>query len=187
MIFSTDNAFDPQQPCDEEATLINRFLTENDFSLNTRRAFATDLGKLSTWFVQANKEPFHINRVTTGDVSSFRDHLRREQDQAVSTVNRALVTVRRFLAWLVEQGHLTSNPAVKVKELRRQQLAPKGLDRSQVRKLLREVELRGDLRAAAIFHIFLFTDCRIGDLVQLELPDLLIGERSGTVFLSRPR
>ena len=181
MIFSTDNVFDPQQPGDEEAALINRFLTQNDFSLNTRRAFASDLGKLSTWFVQANKEPFRINRVTSGDVSSFRDHLRREQGQAVSTVNRALVTVRRFFAWLVEQGHLASNPAVKVKELRRQQLAPKGLDRSQVRKLLREVELRGDLRAAAIFHIFLFTGCRVGDLVQLELPDLLIGERSGTV------
>ena len=29
--------------------------------------------------------------------------------------------------------------------------APKGLERSQVRKLLREVELRGDVRAAAIF------------------------------------
>jgi site-specific recombinase XerD len=158
---STDSDFDPFPVCDQEAALINRFLTENDFSPNTRRAFATDLGKLSTWFVQANKEPFSISRVTAGDVSSFRDHLRRDQ---------------------VEQGHMTSNPAVKVKELRRQQLAPKGLDRSQVRKLLREVELRGDVRAAAIFHIFLFTGCRVGDLVGLELSDLMLGERSGTVI-----
>jgi site-specific recombinase XerD len=179
--FSTDSDFGPQQPGDQEAALINRFLTENDFSPNTRRAFATDLGKLSTWFVQANKEPFRINRVTAGDVSSFRDYLRRDQGQAVSTVNRALVTVRRFFTWLVEQGHLTSNPAVKVKELRRQQLAPKGLDRSQVRKLLREVELRGDVRAAAIFNLFLFTGCRVGDLVGLELDDLMIAERSGTL------
>ncbi|HEY7328072.1 MAG TPA: tyrosine-type recombinase/integrase [Gemmataceae bacterium] len=178
---STDSVFDPQQPGDQEAALINRFLTENDFSPNTRRAFATDLGKLSTWFEQANKEPFRINRVTAGDVSSFRDYLRRDHGQAVSTVNRALVTVRRFFTWLVEQGHLTTNPAMKVKELRRQQLAPKGLDRGQVRKLLREVELRGDVRAAAIFNLFLFTGCRVGDLVGLELDDLMIGERSGTV------
>ena len=97
--------------------------------------------------MQANKEPFRIGRVTTRDVSDFRDHLRRDKGQATATVNRALVTVRRFLSWLVEEGHLTANPAKKVKELKRQQLAPKGLDRSQVRKLLREVELRGDIRA----------------------------------------
>jgi site-specific recombinase XerD len=65
--------------------------------------------------------------------------------------------------------------------LKRRQLAPKGLERSQVRNLLREVELRGDIRANAIFHLFLFTGCRIGDLVALELGDLMMTERSGTV------
>jgi integrase/recombinase XerC len=115
-------------------------------------------------------------------VSGFRDHIRRDLEQATSTVNRALVTVRRFLTWLVERGYLAANPAKKVKELRRQTLAPKGLERSQVRKLFREVELRGDVRAGAIFHVFLFTGCRVGDLVNLELTDLILNERSGTVI-----
>ena len=60
-------------------------------------------------------------------------------------------------------------------------LAPKGLDRSQVRCLLREVELREDIRAAAIFSLMLYTGCRVSDLVNLELDDVLLGERSGTV------
>jgi len=68
-----------------------------------------------------------------------------------------------------------------VKELKRQALAPKGLDRSQVRKLLREVELRSDIRANAIFNLLLFTGCRVGDLASLELNDLMISERSGSV------
>ena len=179
---STDSDLDPQPVSDQEAALIERFLNENDFSQNTRRAFAQDLEKFSRWFTQANKEPFRINRVTTGDVSSFKDHLRRDQQQAVSTVNRALVTVRRFFVWLIEEGHLTANPAKKVKELKRQQLAPKGLERTQARKLLREVELRGDVRANAIFNLFLFTGCRVGDLAAIELNDLMIGERSGSVI-----
>lgn len=178
---SSDSVFDPTPFGDQEVALIERFLHHNDFSQNTRRAFSTDLGKFANWFIRANKEPFKINRVTIGDVSSFRDHLRRDQGQAVATVNRALVTIRRFFTWLVEDGHLTNNPAKKVKELKRQQLAPKGLDRSQVRRLFREVELRGDLRANALFHLFLFTGARVGDVVQLELGDLMIGERSGTV------
>lgn len=178
---TTDSVFDPTPLGTQEAALIDRFLANNDFSVNTRRAFAQDLAKFTRWFSQANKEAFKINRVTTGDVSSFRDHLRRDQGQAVSTVNRALVTVRAFFTWLVEEGHLTANPARKVKELRRQQLAPQGLDSAQVRKLLREVELRGDLRAAAIFHVFLFTGCRVGDLVGLDLDDVTLSERSGSV------
>lgn len=178
---SGDNVFDHQPAGDGEASLIDRFLKANDFSQNTRRAFAQDLEKFSSWFTQANKEPFRIGRVTTRDVGDFRDHLRREKSQATATVNRAVVTVRRFFAWLVEEGHLTVNPAKKVKELKRQQLAPKGLDRSQVRKLLREVELRGDIRANAVFHLFLFTGARVGDLVGLELGHLMLSERSGTV------
>ena len=35
--------------------------------------------------------------------------------------------------------------------------------------------------ALAIFHLFLFTGARVGDLVGLELNDLMISERSGTV------
>lgn len=177
----SDNVFDHQPLGDGEAALIDRFLTDNDFSSNTRRAFRKDLGEFATWFTKANREPFRISRVTARDVSDFRDHLRREQGQAVATVNRALVTVRRFFTWLVEQGELTANPAKKVKELRRQPLAPKGLDRSQVRRLLREVELRGDVRANALFGLMLYTGARVGDLVGLELSDLMLGERSGTV------
>lgn len=179
---STDSVFKGIPVGEQEPILVDGFLTNNDFSPNTRRAFGTDLRKFAYWFVQANKEPFRISRITTGDVSGFRDHLRRDEEQAVATVNRALTTVRSFFSWLVEQGHLTINPATKVKELRRQQLAPKGLDRAQVRRLFREVELRGDVRAAAIFNLFLFTGCRVGDLVSIELGDLLLAERSGTAI-----
>jgi integrase/recombinase XerC len=178
---SSDNVFDPNPVGDQETALINRFLADNDFSPNTRRAFATDLDKFSDWFTVANKEPFRIGRVTTGDVSSFRDHLRRDQGQAVATVNRAVVAIRRFFNWLVGEGQLTANPARKVKELRRQQLAPKGLDRAQVRKLLREAELRGDVRANAVFNLIAFTGARVGDIAVLEIGDVMIGERSGQV------
>ena len=129
----------------------------------------------------ANKEPFKLGRVTTRDVTDFRDYLRREKGQAVATVNRTLVTIRRFFGWLADQGHITANPAKTVKELRRQQLAPKGLDRSQVRRLLREVELRADIRANAIFSPVPVHRLPLSDLVNLELADLMLSERSGTV------
>jgi site-specific recombinase XerD len=114
-------------------------------------------------------------------VTDFRNHLRRAKGPAVSTVNRTLVTVRRFFGWLVDHEHVPVNPAKKVKELRRQELAPKGMEGAEVRRLLREIELRQDVRANAIFSLLLYTGCRVSDVVNLELADLTIGERSGSV------
>ena len=163
-----------------QADLFDQFLADHDFAADTRKAFRQDMRKFARWFSQANREPFTVGRVTVRDITDFKDHLRRECGQAVSTVNRALVTLRRFFHWLAERGHVPANPASAVKELRRQPLAPKGLERSQVRRLLREVELKQDRRAAAIFGLFLYTGCRVSDLVALELHDLVMAERSGS-------
>lgn len=177
---SGDSVFRNTPVGQEEESLFHQFLGDHDFAEDTRRAFTQDIRKFARWFTSANREPFTVGRVTTRDVTDFKDHLRRGQGQAVSTVNRALVTLRRFFHWLVEQGQISADPVRKVKELRRQPLAPKGLEKSQVRQLLREVELRQDLRAAAIFHVLLYCGCRCGDLVALEISDLVLTERSGS-------
>lgn len=178
---SGDKVFDGVMVGAGEADLFRSFLATHDFAPPTVKAFSLDLKKFARWFTDSNREPFTMKRVTTRDVADFRDSLRRDRGQAVASVNRALVTIRRFFKWLVEQGHVPANPASAVKELKRQQLAPKGFDRAQVRRLLREIELRQDVRANALFHLILYTGCRVGDVVALELGDLMLTERSGTV------
>lgn len=178
---SGDNVFRGIKVGPDEASFFSQFLASHDFSANSRRAFIQDVRKFAVWFVKANHEPLRLGRVTVRDVTDFRDHLRREKGQAVSTVNRCLVTLRRFFGWLADQKHLKANPARKVKQLRQVQLAPKGMDRSVVRRLLREVELRQDIRASAIFSVFLWTGARVSDVENLELADLMLSERSGQV------
>lgn len=176
-----ENEFEDIKVGDGVPALVMEFLNSNDFAAGSRRGFILDLRKFAVWFVEANGERFMLDRVTTRDVTDFKGYLRRDKQQAVATVNRNLVTVRRFFGWLVDKKIIASNPAKPVKELKRQQLAPKGLDRTAVRKLLREIELRQDVRAGAIFSTMLYTGCRVSDLVALELDDLDIGERAGSV------
>ena len=177
---SGDNVFKTIPVGKDEAALVAQFLAEHDFAANTRKAIIGDLRKFARWFSAANKEPFVVSRVTVRDVADFRDQGRRNSSWSVSAINRCLVTLRGFFGWLVANGHLPSNPAKPVKELRRQMLAPKGLERDRVRRLLREVELRQDVRAGAIFSLFLWTGARVSDLVALELHDIVLGERSGS-------
>jgi site-specific recombinase XerD len=174
-----DNVFEGLHVGTEESSFLAGYLAAHDFSDHTRRAIRTDLRKFARWFSEANREPFLVKRVTLRDVTDFRNHLHRDKRQAVASINRALVMIRKFFDWLVRAGDIDANPAKQVKELRRQPLAPKGLDRADVRRLLREIELRQDARAAAIFSLMLYTGCRVSDVVNLELPDLLIGERTG--------
>ena len=169
---SAVNHFDGIPVGEVEDHLFEAYLNSNDYAPGSRRGYILDLRKFAKWFTTANGERFVIGRVTTRDITDFRTHLRRDRGQAVATINRNLTTIRRFFGWLVEQGHVAANPAKPVKELKRTALAPKGLDRTQVRKLLREIELRNDLRAAAIFSVMLYTGCRVGDLVDLDLHDL---------------
>lgn len=175
------NVFEGVPVGSEEPALLAAFIDGHDFAQGTRRLIVHDVRTFARWFAASNKEPFVVGRITVRDVTDYRSYLREERRQAVSTVNRSLVLLRRFFGWLADQGHIAANSAKAVKELRRQPLAPKGLERSQVRKLLREIELRQDIRTAAIIHLMLYTGCRVSDLVGLELDDLLLGERSGTV------
>ena len=179
---SGDNVFDTRSVSGEAEALARQYLVSHDFSRNSHRAVINDLRKFARWFVVANREPLMLGRVTVRDVTDFREHLRRKEAQAVATVNRCLITLRRFFGWLVDQKQLEANPAKPVKELRRQQLSPKGLESDQVRRLLREVELRQDVRSAAVFNLLLYTGCRVSDAVNLDLTDLMISDRSGTAI-----
>lgn len=123
-------------------TLVDDFLSAHDYSHHTDRAIRSDLAKFVAWFKSANNEPFDPARVTVRDVADFRQHLSRVRRQSVATVNRSLVSIRRFLGFLVQSGDLPKNPAKSVRELRRVPTVPKGLTTSQVRKILREIELR---------------------------------------------
>lgn len=178
---SNDNVFSGLRVDPEIGRLLNEYLASHDFSPHTTRAIRNDLRKLVGWFNQSNGEEFSLSRLTVRDLVDFRNHLHREKRQAVATVNRALVSIRRFLEWTVEQKVIGNNPAKQVKEIRRQILSPKGLERADVRRLLRELELREDIRANAIFHVLLYTGCRVSDVVNLELGDIQLGDRSGGI------
>ncbi len=167
------------RPNQEE--IFSEFLAEQDISPHSIQALVMDIRKFARWFSTANSEPWDVERVTVRDITDFREY-HRQKRQAVSTINRNLASIRKYFKWLFQKDYITVNPALSVKELKRQPLAPQGLTRAEVRKLLREVELRKDIRAKAIFSLVLYTGARLSDATFLELADISIAERKGTVF-----
>ena len=161
--------------------LFAKFISVNDFAPNTVRALRLDFAKFVKWFEAANQEKYRDVRVTPRDVTDFRRHLRDDRRQAVATVNRCLVTLRRYFQFLAQKKMIDSNPAEGVKELRRVQGPPKAIERSKVRKLLREATVRNDRRGLAVLSIMLYCGLRVGEVAALELADIDLGERCGSV------
>jgi site-specific recombinase XerD len=182
MQYSGDNAYHPSLNA-VLIPLVERFMEGTDYAASSRRAVRSDLLKFGSWFTRANSEGFDPKRVTVRDCSDFRDSLRRERNQSVATVNRALVSLRRFFGWLKESGTIEVSPVDVVKELRRQESPPKTLDRSVIRKLLREAEARGDIRAACIFSVLLYCGLRVSEIVGLVHADLELSDRSGWIII----
>jgi integrase/recombinase XerC len=160
---------------------FERFLDVNDFAPTSVRALRQDFKKFYSWFSAANQERYDDARVTPRDIADLRRHLREDRRQAVSTVNRCLVTLRRYVGFLAETGVIESSPCEGIKELRRVVGAPKAVERSKVRKLLREATVRHDYRGLAILSILLYCGLRVGELAALELSDLDLSDRGGSL------
>jgi integrase/recombinase XerC len=166
-----------------ESSLFANFLEVNDFSSNSRIAHAHDFKKWVSWFESVNEEEYDSRRVSLRDVTDFRAYLRDERGQAVATVNRCLVTLRRYFTFLAQEEVIPSNPASKVKELRRTPTTPKAIDRAVVRRMLREATVRDDHRALAILGLFVYCGLRLSEVAALQLGHLDLSERRGAVLV----
>ncbi|NQU66071.1 MAG: site-specific integrase, partial [SAR324 cluster bacterium] len=106
--------------------LFTKFLSQQDISDHTVSALILDIRKVAKWFSAANQEPWDAERVTVRDITDFREYLRQEKQQAASTINRNLASIRKYFKWLFQKGHIDVNPTISIKELKRQPLAPQG-------------------------------------------------------------
>jgi len=168
---------------DFETSLFSRFLNENDFAIKTREAFASDFKKWVSYFERVYGEGYDSRTVTLRDVTDFRSHLREERGQAVATVNRCLVTLRRYFSFLAQEEVIAQNPAAKVKELRRTPSAPKSIDRTTIRRMIRESIVREDVRASSVLSLFVYCGLRLSEVAMLKLGDVDLSERRGMLVV----
>jgi site-specific recombinase XerD len=65
--------------------------------------------------------------------------------------------------------------------IKRETRAPRSLTKLQIRKYLCEVEKRASVRDQALIKLLLYTGIRAGEIARLELADLQVSPRKGTL------
>lgn len=157
-------------------------LTLRDYSFNTKDALYRDLKTFIVWYEKVNLEVIKLEKVTWKDIIDFKNDLKKE-GMSVSTINRKLVSLRIFFNMAVELGYLVSNVCVKIKQFKNVWLSPKSLTQIEVRRLLKELELRWSLRDKVIIYLMLYSWLRIWEVVNLGVEDIFINERSWYIFI----
>jgi site-specific recombinase XerD len=98
-------------------------LEGQNFSPKTVRAYADDLAQFTGWLATIRVDWDNPKRLGKMDVEAFLHHLSGRNLTGVSRA-RKLAAIRKFLAFLHENGILQTNPAATVKGARREEKEP---------------------------------------------------------------
>jgi integrase/recombinase XerD len=155
---------------------------ERGLAANSLAAYRRDLLRYADFLrARGEDDPVAVSEET---VFAYVEHLRSARDDddkprfAPSTIARALVAVRSFHRFCVEEGLLAADPSEQVGAPRVPQGIPKALSEEEVEALLDAVV--GDdaraLRNRAIVEGLYATGARISELVGLDRRDLDLEE-----------
>lgn len=164
---------------------INAFLTrleaDPNYSESTKMAYGSDLRVFFDYLENYLHRSPKLRDLNTKQVAQFLE-AERDNGRRHSTLVRRLATLRRFIAYLQEEGSLEKNMLDSKNELIDEAIAnvaptrsPNTLSATQLKRLWTRIEASQRLRARrdqAILTLLLETGLSVGMLVSLDLTDL---------------
>ncbi len=158
---------------------LDSLLIEKGLSKNSIDAYRRDLVRLADELSGAEKNGDRGDLLTATQ-QQLSAHLRtlRLAGLAPSSVRRALVSIRRFYAFLVAEGTRSDNPSENLLFPRKLQHLPKVLSQDQVESLLAAPDTSTDLglRDRSMLELLYATGLRVSELVGLDVAQLRLDE-----------
>lgn len=167
--------------------LLNNFkekMIAEDISDNTLKNYVSDIKIFYRWYREIDFSE-NIEKVTHYHLTAYKDYLIHNQRKRASSINRNIQSLRNFFRFLTVQKSIKKNPTEKVKFLRRiKRTQPKALTKNDIHKLLSVTSHSSHgtkQRNYAIIQLLLQTGIRVGEIVNLEIRDLTLYDRSGEI------
>ncbi len=151
-------------------------------SNHTVQNYRLDLQQFGKWFEKTTGETLTAEDVTPVDIKNYKDYLLQERKFKPATINRKLSTLRAFFEWAIEKGQISNHP-VRVKNVEETPPAARSINERDFAKMLRMAQKHGTPRDVAIVQLIRHTGLRAGEVCSLELEDIEISERKGTVIV----
>lgn len=149
-------------------------------SPQTVKSYTAGVRQYMTYCADADLPPVLDRR----QLARFVDHLLTSGAQPTTATSRQL-GVRRFAAWLVEEGELAADPFLGVKSPKIDTKVVEPLTDDQIKALIKACAGRDlrDRRDEAIVRLMVETGARAGEVAALDLADVDL--KTGTAIVRR--
>ncbi|SHK46395.1 tyrosine-type recombinase/integrase [Tepidibacter formicigenes] len=134
-----------------------------------------------------------IEEIKNIDIEEYKSNLLCEKSLKPKTINRKLLSFKKYLEWINENEKIDLIKILKIKliKIQRQDYLEEMLEISDFERLVRMAEREKDTRAIAIFNTLYLTGMRVSELLQLKVSDITNdyitiigkGEKSRDIFV----
>ncbi len=175
-----------QQALEEYASALQE---REDIRPVTLRNYLSDLRQFAAWYentTAAGQEltssfGFGPQQITTPTVTRYRDYLQQTCKLKPASVNRALISIKRYCSWAMHSGQIGRDPTRGVKMVGQGVSGAHHLTDNDEDALVKAVTANGSLRDRTLIVLMLHTGLRVGEVCQLKREHLTLNKRSGSV------
>jgi site-specific recombinase XerD len=168
------------------SAVLEQWLTHLDAqgkSPHTIAAYRRALNHFTQWQVLLFTEEADWSVIIPRDIRDWKSYQTQVEKAAPGTINQRLTALSRFYQWAVTQDLIKDDPTVGVQVVRQKKPAPKALSEADLRRLLRAVHASDNLRDIAIIEVLVGTGIRVGELLDLQMGDITLRQRSGILIV----
>jgi integrase/recombinase XerD len=158
-----------------------------DLSRASVRNYLGDVTLFAGWYEQVwsagavHPDSFVPGSITTPTLTRYRDYLKEERGLRPATINRYLISLKRYFGWALSQAKIQRDPAGSVKLVNQTAKAPRHLSDKEEADLVAAVEREGKLRDIVLITLMLHTGLRVSEVCALKWEDITVNERSGAL------
>jgi integrase/recombinase XerC len=159
-------------------------LEQEDLAPASIRNYLSDVRQFIAWYERHMDTEVHIftpQMITTPALTRYRAYLQTEQRQRPASVNRSLVSLKRYFGWAKQKQFISHDPSAPVKLVGQEGVAPRHLDDQEEQALVAAVTREGALRDRVLIVLLLHTGLRASEICHLRLDQVKLGKRSGSL------
>jgi integrase/recombinase XerD len=147
------------------------------------RNYLSDLRHFIAWYETERDADIHDcftpPAITTPGLTRYRTYLQTARRQKPASVNRSLISLKRYFGWALQQHLIPYDPSVAVKLVGQEESTPRHLDDQEEQALVAAVTKAGTLRDRVLIVLLLHTGLRAREICRLRRDQVKLGKRSG--------
>ena len=117
--------------------------------------------------------------MATPTLTRYREAAQKVMELKPATINRRLITLKRFFEWAVSESRIRRNPSKPVKLVPEEKVSPRQMTDKEEAVLIASAEHSVSLRDQTILIVMFHTGLRTMEVCDLAPVDIQIGKRSG--------